>query len=520
MTRREKVELYEQIRRAYEIEGKSIREIGRAYGVHRRSVRQALGNAVPPERKRPQRKSPQLDQVRDFIDRILEQDQKAPRKQRHTAHRIFVRIGKELIGSSISERRVRQYVRDRKVELGLVGREIYVPQSYGWGGEAQIDWYEAEVELRGERETWQLFSMRAMASGAAYHRAYPHATQQAFLDAHQRAFHYFGGVFRRLRYDNLKSAVKKVLRGSQRKETERFIAFRSHWQYEASFCNPGEGHEKGGVEGEAGYFRRNHLVPVPQVESLEEFNEQLVGWCREDLGRVIGMREMTAGAGLEIERLHLLPLREEDFEIAEEQYCRIDPRGCVLVRTNWYSTPLRPGTQARVVVLPAEIEIWSEGRLVARHPRCWSRRQQVLDLEHYLDVLERKPGALAGSTPLQQWRAAGRWTASHDLFWRELQQRHGTQTGSRLMIELLQLGRRHGYERLARAIEQAIDVGATDAAAVRYLLLAEELAPAPLPELTLSDLRRPEYFTRPLPQLDQYDQLLAFPAAPNQEVMQ
>ena len=168
----------------------------------------------------------------------------------------------------------------RKRALGLSRHETFVPQSYDWGVEAQVDWYEAYADLDGERIKLQVFSMRSMASGAAFHRAYLWATQQAFLEAHELAFHYFGGVFRRLRYDNLSSAVKKILRGQQRELTARFIAFRSHWQYQAEFCTPGEGHEKGGVEGEVGYFRRNHWVPVPVAADLAELNRKLLEDCR------------------------------------------------------------------------------------------------------------------------------------------------------------------------------------------------------------------------------------------------
>src|SRR4029077_13400546 len=150
-----------------------------------------------------------------------------------------------------------------KMKLGLTRRETFIPQSYSWGAEAQVDWYEAYAEICGERQKAYLFCMRSMASGGAFHRAYPHASQQAFLEAHELAFHYFGGVFHLLRYDNLRSAVQRILRGSQREETARFIAFRSHWGYEAECCNRARGNEKGGVEGEGGFFRRNHLVPVP-----------------------------------------------------------------------------------------------------------------------------------------------------------------------------------------------------------------------------------------------------------------
>jgi transposase/L-amino acid N-acyltransferase YncA len=502
------VELFERIRRAYEFEKKSIRAIARQYGVHRRTVRQAIANAIPPDRKTPQRPQPQMDEVKEFIKQILEKDKKEPRKQHHTARRIFVRIGREMPGIKLSERTVRKYVQQQKLTLGLDGREVMIVQSYKYGEEAQIDWYEAVAEIDGQRRTLQFFAMRSMASGAAYHRAYERATQQAFLEAHQMAFHYFDGVFRRLKYDNLTSAVKKILRGHRREETERFIAFRSHWQYEAIFCNPGAGHEKGGVEGEGGYFRRNHLVPVPEAKSLESFNEYLLEACRADLLRHIDQRLRTVGEDLEIERGRLQGLPAEDFELAEESYGRVNDKGCILVRTNSYSTPLRPGTQARVRVLPATIEIWHEGRVVARHPRSYQARQQILELEHYLNVLERKPGAFAGSAALDQWREQGRWTAAYDRFWQELQRKHGAQSGTRLMIELLQLGRRLGYDKLTAAINQASEAGAIDAAAVRYLMERESHTEPSWSRLAVEEVKRSEHYTRPIPQLDTYDRLL------------
>jgi transposase len=239
MERRAKVELFEQMRREYEFGVGTIRGVAEQFGVHRRLVRQALQDAMPPERPSPQRALPKLGPVKDFIDRILQTDQKAPRKQRHTAHRIFVRIQEELPSYEISEASVRRYVRSQKQALGLLSRDPFVPQAYSWGEEGQVDWYEATAELGGERQKIQVFAMRSMASGGAFHRAYPRATQQALLEGHERAFGYFGGVFRRLRYDNLASAVKKILRGYEREQTARFIAFRSHWRFEAAFCTPG-----------------------------------------------------------------------------------------------------------------------------------------------------------------------------------------------------------------------------------------------------------------------------------------
>jgi transposase len=502
------VELFDQIRREFEFGIGTIAGVARKFAVHRRTVRQALVSAIPPERKRPVRICPRLEPVRDFIEKILEADKKAPRKQRHTAHRIYVRLCQELPGFQLSERRVRQYVHDRKLQLGLISRDVCVPQSYDWGVEAQVDWCEAMVELDCELQSLQFFALRSMASGAAFHRAYLRATQQAFLEAHQLAFHYFGGVFRRLRYDNLPSAVKKILRGHRREETERFISFRSHWQFDSSFCNPARGNEKGGVEGEIGYFRRNHLVPVPKADNLDHLNEQLLEACKSDLQRRICDRTMSVGQSLAIEREHLLPLQAEDFELSEESFCRVDGKGCVCVRTNFYSTPLRPSTQVRVRVLPATVEVLHEGRLVARHCRSYKARQQILDLEHYLDVLWRKPGAFAGSRPLKIWREEGRWTEGHDQLWQHLKLRHGSQEGTRLMIELLQVGREDGYERLTAAIQQALSLGATDQAAVRYLMQANNLNHQPPPQLEPSAVNCFEHYSRPLPDVTPYDDLL------------
>ena len=507
MDRRTKVELFEQLRREYEFGVGTIAGVASKFGVHRRQVRQAIQSAVPPPPPTLVRPCPSLDPVKDFIEAILVADKTAPRKQRHTAHRIWVRLRQELAQHPVAESTVRAYVRERKAVLGLSGQETCIPQDYAWGQEAQVDWYEAYVLLAGVSVKVQIFNMRSMKSGGAYHRAYLHATQQAFFEAHEHAFAYFGGVFPLLRYDNLASAVTKVFRGHTRDEHTRFIAFRSHWQFHAEFCGPAQPQEKGGVEGEVGTFRRNHLVPVPEAVDLEAFNRKLLADCIADQSRQIGNRPTPVGPLLVQERAYLLPLPTETFDLALHHGSLVDTKGCVKTHLVFYSTPLRPGTKVQVRALPSRIEVWYEGTQRAVHERSYERGAEVFNLEHYLHVLDKKPGALPGARPLAQWRAQGLWPESFDRLWALWQERLGKHPGTRAMVDLLMLVPEYGWPALQAVAEQALTLGCTDPSAVQCLLVTAKSAttPAILSPDELGPLSR---YDRPLPEMSGYDQLL------------
>jgi len=247
-------------------------------------------------------------------------------------------------------------------------------------------------------------------------------------------------------------------------------------------------------------------VPVPAALDLAELNAQLLAHCRGDESRILAGRSQSVGTLLLMEKEHLLPLAGEDFALAEISFPRVDQAGCAKVLANSYSVPLKPGSIVEARAYSSVVEFRSDGERIAQHQRSYGRAQQVLDLEHYLEVLERKPGALRGSKPLAQWRAQGRWPASYDRLWETMRVRHGRQGAARAMVAVIGLGREFGHAQLRVSIGQALELGSTDIAAIRHLLMSDQLqhpAPASIEIGALSA------YERPLPTMAQYDQLLS-----------
>jgi transposase len=503
-----RVELFEAIRRDREREGLSIRALAQRHQVHRRTVRQALASPLPPSRKLAEgRPAPKLGPYRPLIDAWLIADREAPRKQRHTARRVWQRLVDEE-GACVSERQVRRYVHRRRRELGEPVGEVFVPQVHEPGVEAEVDWFEAEVELAGSRRDVYVFLMRACYSGAAFAMAFERETQQAFLEAHVEALRFFDGVFQVIRYDNLRAAVKRVLRGRRRLEQDRFVALRSHYLYDSVFTRPGKegAHEKGGVEGEVGRYRRRNLVPVPKVATLKELNELLEDACFKELERRIEGRTETVGEALRLERRTLRELPFEDFDASEQASPRVDQKALATIRQNRYSVPVAlVGLRVAARIGAREIVISHQGRPVARHPRLYGRFQTQARLDHYLELLQRKPGALKGSLPLRQERERGRWPGSYDQLWRQIEQRYGASEAARQMVDVLLLVRELGPDRVELAVRGALAAGAHEGRAVALLARRSE-RPAQLPLFELPE--RLLKLERPAPGLGEYDALL------------
>jgi transposase len=381
---------------------------------------------------------------------MLTEDTTAPRKQRHTARRVLARLIEEHGAEELSYSTVRDFVRVRRAQIDVeAGRrvEVFVPQEHAPGAEAEVDFGEVWVVLNGVKTKCHMFVFRLSHSSKAIHRIYPTQAQEAFLEGHIEAFQEIGGVpVRHIRYDNLTSAVTAVVfgQGRQRQENDRWVLFRSHYGFDPFYCQPGiaGAHEKGGVEGEVGWFRRNRLTPMPVAESLDELNDRIRGWEAQGDARRIGDRIRTIGQDFAAEQPLLAPLPAEDFDPGLVLTPRVDRSSMITVRMVKYSVPARfIGRRVRVSLRASEVVVF-DGRSVAGRPqRIVAKHGQSVQLDHYLEVLKTKPGALPGSTALARARESGAFTSAHEAFWAASRRVNGDADGTRELIDVLLLHR-------------------------------------------------------------------------------
>jgi transposase len=532
---RDRVALFAAIREDHR-QGMGIRAISRERGVHRRTVREALASPVPVPRKVPVRESPSRDAVAPLIDAMLAEDLDAPRKQRHTARRVWCRLRDEH-DAEVSYSYVAKHVarRRREIEAGRKGQagslEGFVPQAKEPGAEAEVDFGPVTVVLDGREAACHLFACRLSYSGLGVHRVYASCAQEALLEGHVTAFAVTGGVpAAHIRYDNLTPAVSRVLKGRDRKENARWLSFRTWYGFDAFYCEPGVAgaHEKGGVEGEIGRFRRNFLVPVPRVKSLAGLNARLAEDDVKDAQRHIEFRPNTVAADFEVEAPLLRPLPADGFDTGTVLWPRADKFARISVGKCRYSVPARLiGTAVRVRLTASELTVFEGSRTVAVHPRLVASGDEHLVLDHYLEVLARKPGALPGSVPLAQARADGSFTAAHEALWAQARRKLGDGAGTRALIEVLLLHRRLPAASVTTGIEAALrsgtcspDVVAVEARrhAAGAAGTAAAAAPGPAPRRSRAAVitlpRRAEPLppdSRPVPDTSAYDQLLQFP---------
>lgn len=482
-----KVELYAAIRRDARELGLSSRALALKYSVGRHTVALALESAWPTARKRMPPRGSRLDPYKLAIDGMLRADLDAPRKQRHTLTRIFHRLLDEYGAEEVSYAMVRDYVFDRRREIRVEESRgppaSFIPPTHRPGDEAEVDFGDVWINLAG-------------------------TLTKCFL---------------------LRAVVAQVLGLTRRRvESERWTAFRSHSSITSFYCHPGiEGaREKGGVEGQIGWFRRNHLVPVPQVDTLAELNLLVEQWDRQNNDRRIRLRPKTIGEYFQAERPLLVPLPDKVFETGFVSSVRVDRYGQVSARTNRYSVPVRLIDQMVRIVL----------RLRARRLRRpqGSGPPRAADRQGRITVgpgpLSRGPGPqawrLSRRHALEQARSAGKFTPVHDAWWQAARKAHGDPEGTRALISVLLLHRHMTHEDVVAGIATALKAGAltADAVALEARKAADTDARVPAPHqeritrpaeggatvtsLTARRLAALPPDPRPLPSVVAYDELL------------
>ncbi len=458
------VDLYAKVRRAVMVEGTSERAAARQFGIDRKTVSKMLRHSVPPGYQRKELPvSPKLGPFVGIIHQILLADRDVLKKQRHTAQRIFERLRDEH-GYSGGYTVVREFVAKERVRQ----REVFIPLAHP-PGRAQVDFGEADIYLGGVKTRIHYFCLDMPHSDAIFVKAYPAETTEAFLDGHVSAFAWLGGVPQSVLYDNTKIAVAKILGGGQRKRTKAFSELQSHYLFEDRFGRPGKGNDKGKVEGVVGYARRNFMVPLPRVRSIDEMNLRLLAACEKRKVAVLRGHKESIGERLKRDGQALLELPGDAFDPCEKVSTRVSSLSLVRYRNNDYSVPTIYGHHAVLVRGYVDrVEIACGAEVSARHPRCYGKAEFIYNPLHYLALLERKPNALDQAAPLLHWELPDEFEQLRRL----LEARIG-KPGRKEYIQILRLIETFGEDEVAVAVEDALRLSAISYDAVKHLVLAK-----------------------------------------------
>ena len=422
------MEKWEYIRRMYFIEKKTMRAIERETGHAWRTINNAINS---PQKEGYQLSNPRVAPIigpfQKRIVALLDESDQVPRKQRYTAKKIYEILQGE--GYKGAESTLRYAISQERKKRKAP--KVFLPLGFEPGKDAQVDWGEAQFILSGEQVTANLFIMRLNYSRRLFVMAFPSQKLECFLAGHVAAFEFFGGVPERISYDNLKTAVTKILKGRKRQEQRTFLEMRGHYIFDSHFCAPGAGHEKGGVENGVGYVQRQFMSPLPEVASFAELNQHLLARCQAETDRQLKGLPDTIGVMSQAEQPHLRPLPSYPFECAKVVTATLTPYSQIVVDTNRYSVPVNRGQkQLQVKCYPFTIEIYrlDQSDPLAVHPRCYGQHQDIFDPLHYLPLLEQRPHALDYAQPIRHWRK--QWATIYDTLLQKLREQWPEGRGS------------------------------------------------------------------------------------------
>lgn len=459
------------IRHKVENEGKSVRSVAKELGISRNTVRKYLKLSEPVREEKGPRPKPVLEKVVPRIDELLEdwKDQTTP-KQRMTGSRIYTQLMEE--GYEVGITTVRNYLAEKKRQVA----EVFIPLVHRPGEEAQVDFFEVTVEEKGIRKKAWKFVMRLMYAGWDFAWIYDHCDCVSFLDGHVRAFSYFAGVPKRCIYDNLSSAVRRVVYPN-RELTNRFQALVSYYLFEPCFTRVGEGHDKGGVESRGKGIRLQHLTPIPQGDSLQALSKALLRRIEKATPTKKDAEGRSVAEKIEEERNHLRPLPLRPFDPSRLVTVSINSKSTVTIEGARYSLPSHwARLEATAYVGVDQVRIVCRGETMT-YPKSRRGENQIRYL-HYLREFARKPQAVRQMAP-ELMQELGE---PFQRLWALLEETHGGKEAGRVMAKVLKAIVDHSREEVETAVQNALQADRVDLLGLACLKRDEKPLTVPVPE--------------------------------------
>ncbi len=453
------MDLVAEIRRRRLVSKESISSIARDLGLSRPTVRKHCRSQCEPLYRRQKQPTPMLGAFEALLETWLRVESHLPKAQRRTARRLFEGLQAEGYRGAYDS--VQRFVQRWKAsKSGAAVTQAYVPLSFSPGEACQFDWSHEHVELGGVMQTIKVAHFRLTFSRQMFVVAYPRETQEMVFDAHNRAFAFFGGVPRRMVYDNLKAVVETIFTGKERLFNRRFLVLANHYVFEPVACTPASGWEKGQVENQVGNIREWLFTPLARFADFEALNGWLAMRCRELAQRKHPATPERSIAACFAEEQPALRQVSAAFDGYVEHMLRVSSTCLVVLDRNRYSVPaMFAGRAVSVRSTATQVSVVAEGAVIARHARRFGRDQLVCDPWHYLLILERKPGALRNGTPFREWDLPQSIQLVRDRILRQPK-------GDRAFVELLLMARDAGLETLEVACDLVLDGNVVTASVV------------------------------------------------------
>jgi transposase len=447
------MDIIAEVRRRHLVSGETISSIARSLKISRPTVRKHLNTQAEPVYQRQIQHSPKLGDFKGQLEECLESDAKLSKNQRRTAQRLFEGLVAEgYLGAYDSVQRfVKNWKRKHKQSPSI--KQAFIPLAFQPGEVCQFDWSQETVEIKGVVQTVKVAHFRLAYSRKMFVVAYPRETQEMVMDAHNRAFAFYGGVPKQMVYDNLKTVVDCIFVGKERKFNARFMTLANHYLFEPVACTPASGWEKGQIENQVGNIREWLFTPRAQFENFDALNAWLAQRSAELAKRQHPTRSPQIIADCFAEEQALLRPIKQPFAGYIEKLVKVSKLCLVRWDRNAYSVPAEwVGQVVSLRITAGQISVVADRQTIAEHPRCFSYDQMICNPWHYLSVLEKKPGALRHGAPFQDWDLPQAIQQVRQKLVKQPQ-------GDRAFVDCLLLAREHGLEALQVACECVLETG-------------------------------------------------------------